>query len=211
VSYFVAGGKLKIGERFSPHLNLKRVYYVYLVLAAVIPLILSLLLPLVAFTYVPDIRQTPWPFVFIPLTVTLTVILFAAYWIPRYCSSISYMLSEEEVMVERGVWWKMKHVVPYARVMSVDIIQGPISRCFGVGSVHVHTAGYTGPAGGTAGPGTRGAEATIWGVPNFVDVRNTIIDSVRERPLFAAPRAGVRDLGSEILAELKAIKEILRK
>jgi len=202
---------LKVGERFSPHPNLKRVYNLYLLLATVIPLILSLLLPLVAFSYVLNIWQTPWLLLFIPLTLTLVVVLFAACWIPRYCSSISYMLGEEEVMVERGVWWKMKHVVPYARVMSVDIIQGPISRHFGVGSVNVHTAGYTGPAGGTAGPGTRGAEATIWGVPDFVDVRNTIVDSVRERPLFAAPRAGVRDLGCEILAELKAIKEILRK
>jgi hypothetical protein len=211
VRYFVAGGKLKIGERFSPHPNLRRVYYMYLGLAAVIPLALSLVLPVGAFSYVPDIWQAPWPFLFIPLTVTLTVILFAAYWIPRYCSSISYMLSEEEVMVERGVWWKMKHVVPYARVMSVDIIQGPISRRFSVGSVHVHTAGYTGPAGGTAGPGTRGAEATIWGVPDFIDARNTIINRVRERPLFAAPRVGVHDLDSEILEELKAIKETLRK
>lgn len=206
-----AGGTLKIGERFSPHPNLKRVYYAYLVLAAVIPSTLSLLLPLGAFSYVPDIWQAPWPLLFIPLTATLVVVLFVAYWIPKYFSSISYMLSEEEVMVERGVWWRMKHVVPYARVMSVDIIQGPISRLFSVGSVHVHTAGYTGPAGGTAGPGARGAEATIWGVPDFVDVRNTIISSVRGRPLFAAPRAGAHDLGSEILEELRAIKEALRK
>ena len=202
---------MKIAERFSPHSNLKRVYYVYLVLAAAIPLTVSLLLPLVAFLYVPEIWQSPWPLLFIPLTVTLTVIFIAAYWIPRYCSSIFYMLSEEEVMVERGVWWRMKHVVPYARVMSVDIIQGPISRRFGVGAVHVHTAGYTGPAGGTAGPGTRGAEATIWGIPDFVDVRNTIIDNVRQRPLFAGPKVEIRDFGSEILEELKAIRELLRK
>jgi hypothetical protein len=74
--------------------------------------------------------------------------------------------------------------------------------------VHVHTAGYTGPAGGTAGPGTRGAKATIWGIPNFVDVRNTIIDNVRQRPLFAGPKVGTHDLGSEILEELKAIREL---
>jgi uncharacterized protein len=201
---------LIIAERFSPHPNLKRVYYVYLVLAAVIPLAGSLLLPLVAFLYVPKIWQSPWPLVFVPLIVAFTIIFIAAYWIPRYCSSISYMLSEEEVMVERGVWWKMKHAVPYARVMSVDIIQGPISRCFGVGAVHVHTAGYTGPAGGTAGPGTRGAEATIWGIPNFLEVRNRIIDNVRQRPLFAGSKVSTHDLGSEILEELKAIRQLLR-
>ena len=105
----------------------------------------------------------------------------------------------------------MKHVVPYGRVMSVDIIQGPISRRFSVGAVHVHTAGYTGPAGGTAGPGTRGAEATIWGIPDFVDVRNTIMDNVRQRPLFAGPKAGTHDFGPEILEELKAIRGLLSR
>jgi hypothetical protein len=48
-------------------------------------------------------------------------------------------------------------------------------------------------------------------VPNFIDVKNTIINSVRERPPFGAPRVRVHDLGSVILAELKAIKETLRK
>ena len=207
----MAGEMLKVGERFAPHPNLKTVYYTYLALAAVIPSTVSLLVSLAALSYVHDIWRGPWPLLFIPLTVTLAVVLFTAYWIPKYFSSISYILGEEEVTVERGVWWKMKHVVPYARVMSVDIIQGPISRRFGVGSVHVHTAGYTGPAGGTAGPGTRGAEATIWGVPNFVDVRNMIIDVVRERPLFTLPRPPAHDLGSEILQELREIKAALQK
>ena len=207
----MAGEMLKVGERFTPQTNLKTVYYTYLGLAAVIPSTVSLLVPMAALSYVHDIWRGPWPLLFIPLTVTLAVVLFTAYWIPKYFSSISYILGEEEVSVERGVWWKMKHVVPYARVMSVDIIQGPISRRFGVGSVHVHTAGYTGPAGGTAGPGTRGAEATIWGVPNFVDVRNMIIDVVRERPLFTLPRAAAHDLGSEILQELREIKAALQK
>lgn len=202
---------LKIGERFSPHPNLKRVYFVYLVLAIAIPVIVSLLLPLAAFALVPEIWHTPWPLLFIPLAITLIIACFVAYWIPRYCSSISYMLSEDEVMVERGVWWKMRHVVPYARIMSVDIIQGPVSRRFGIGSVHVHTAGYTGSAGGTAGPGVRGAEATIWGIPNFVEIRDTILNLVRGRPLFAAPRAEARDVDIEILKELKAIREALHK
>ncbi|MGP3668006.1 MAG: PH domain-containing protein [Candidatus Bathyarchaeota archaeon] len=73
----------------------------------------------------------------------------------------------------------MRHVVPYSRIMSVDIIQGPISRMFGLGSVYVYTAGYTGRAGGSAGPMTRSAEATIWGISNFTEIRDLIINIVR--------------------------------
>jgi len=76
--------------------------------------------------------------------------------------------------------------------------------------VHVHTAGYTGPAGGTAGPGMRGAEAVIWGVPNFVEIRDAILNSVRGRPLFAPPGVKARDLGPEILEELRKIRKALK-
>lgn len=184
---------------------MKKVYGTYLLLAA-IPVLIATVPPIWAvFVFEPQIWRATWPFTFIPLIIVLTVFGFAAYWIQKYYDSIWFTLEKDEVVVERGVWWKMRHVVPYSRVMSVDIIQGPISRGFGVGSVHVHTAGYTGPAGGTAGPGTRGAEAVIWGVTNFTEIRDAIISMVRGRPLFtAAP-----DVGSELLEELRRIREIL--
>lgn len=202
---------MKFGEKFKPHPNLKKVYGVYLLLLAASVFVATLIPPLAVFTFEPQLWREVWLFTFIPLIVALAVIGFVAYWIPKYYDSISYVLEKDEVVVERGVWWKMKHVVPYSRVMSVDVIQGPISRAFGIGSVHVHTAGYTGPAGGTAGPGTRGAEATIWGIPNFNEIRDTIISLVRDRPLFAAPETITRDIGSEILEELKKIRKAMEK
>ena len=203
--------QLKVGEKFVPNPNLKRVYFIYLGLVAIIPLIVTLLPIWAVFTYAPEVWQVAWAYLFIPLIIVLAILGFLAYWIQKYYGSISYTLKEDEVMVERGVWWKMKHVVPYARVMSVDVIQGPISRRFGIGSVQVHTAGYTGRMGGTAGPGARGAEASIWGVPNFVEIRDAIIGLVRGRPLFGMPRAGAPDVGSEMLKELKKIRKAVEK
>ena len=202
---------MKIGEKFVPHPNLKKVYGVYLLLVAV-PLLIATILPiLIAFQFTPEVWQMAWAYLLIPLTVVLIILGFIFYWIIKYYNTISYILTEDEVMVERGVWWRMKHVVPYSRVMSIDVIQGPISRRFGVGSVLVYTAGYTGPAGGTAGPGRRGAEASIWGVPNFVEIRNVIIGIVRGRPLFRMPEAVAPDVSSEILEELKMIRKALEK
>ena len=202
---------MKVGRKFVPHRNLKKVYGVYLSLVA-IPLLISTILPIWAvFTFAPEVWRVAWAYLFIPLIIVLAILGFLAYWIQKYYSSISYTLKEDEVMVERGVWWKMKHVVPYARVMSVDVIQGPISRRFGIGSVQVHTAGYTGGRGGTAGPGARGAEAAIWGVPNFVEIRDAIIELVRGRPLFGMPRAAAPDIGSEMLKELKKIRKAVEK
>jgi len=203
------GFDLKIGEKFAPHPNLKKVYYTYLGLASILPLFATLLPIWVVRIFEPVKWGEIWPYLLIPPAIVIVIIAFVAYWIRRYYSSITYTLTKDEVMVERGVWWRMKHVVPYARVMSLDIIQGPISRHFGVGSVLVYTAGYTGPAGGTAGPGRRGAEASIWGVPNFVEIRDTIINFVRGRPLFGAP--GAPDISSEMLKELRKIRKAVEK
>ncbi len=203
--------ELEIGKKFGPHPNLKKVYYTYLGLAALIPLIVSLVPIFAVAMFAPAIWRVAWGFLLIPLTITVVVLIFAAYWIQKYYGTISFELTGDEVVVERGVWWKMRHVVPYGRVMSIDLIQGPLSRRFGVGAVQVHTAGYTGPAGGTAGPGRRGAEANIWGVQNFVDIRDTIMSLVRGRPLFGAPRTGTTNAESEILKELREIRKALVK
>ena len=200
---------MRIGEKFAPHPNLKKVYHTYLGLAAILPLFATLLPIWVVRVFEPVKWGEIWPYLLIPPSIVIMIIAFVAYWIRRYYSSITYTLTKDEVVVERGVWWRMKHVVPYARVMSLDVIQGPISRRFGIGSVQVYTAGYTGRAGGTAGPSTRGAEASIWGVPNFIEIRNTIIKSVRGRPLFGAP--GAPEVGSEMLKELRKIRKAVEK
>jgi len=202
---------LEIGKKFSPHPNLKKVYYIYLALAATIPLVASIIPILVVATFAPEVWAVAWPFLFLPLAITLAAVCFAAYWVGRYCDSIVFTLTSDEVTAERGVWWRIKQVVPYARVMSIDVIQGPLSRRYGIGSVQIHTAGYTGPSGGTAGPKSRGAEASIWGVQNFVEIKDTIINQVRGRPLFGAPRGGAADVGSEILKELKGIRKAVSK
>ena len=175
------------------------------------PLLVCFFAMYAAVVYAPDIWRSNWAFLMLPPVVVLAIVGFVAYWIQKYYSSISYTLTSDEVLVERGVWWKMKHTVPYARVMSIDVIQGPLSRRFGIGSVQIYTAGYTGPVGGTAGPGSRGAEASIWGVTNFVEIKDVILSFVRSRPLFGRPGKEVPDISLEILKELKSIRKAVSK
>ena len=109
-------------------------------------------------------------------------------------------------MVERGVWWRIKSTVPYARVMSVEVVQGPISRRLGIATVDIYTAGYTGVAGGTAGPKSRRAEASLIHISNHSEVREKILSLVRGRPLF-----GVSGFTADMLLELRRIRELLEK
>ncbi|MEM3514043.1 MAG: PH domain-containing protein [Candidatus Hadarchaeum sp.] len=205
------GVNMEIGKKFYPHPNLKKVYFSYLALAAAVPLAVCLFVLYAAATYAPELWRGSWPYLMLPLAAVVIIIAFVIYWIQKYYASISYTLTSDEVLVERGVWWKMKHTVPYARVMSIDVIQGPLSRKFGIGSVQIYTAGYTGPVGGTSGPGSRGAEASIWGVTNFLEIRETILRHVRSRPLFGVSGKAPADVGTEILKELRSIRRALAR
>ncbi|MEM2698033.1 MAG: PH domain-containing protein [Ignisphaera sp.] len=115
-----------------------------------------------------------------------------------------YTIAEDGIAVERGVWWKMKHLVPYSRVMSADIIQGPISRRSRIGSVIIHTAGYTGPSGGRS----KIAEAEIIGIDDFLEMRDLIITMVKGKPLFTIERSSIEQ---KILEEVERIRKIIEK
>lgn len=145
-------------------------------------------------------------FYFLPIIV---ITIFVSYWIPKYYGSIKYLLTENEVRVERGVWWRMRHAVPFSRIMSVDTVQGPLSRHFGIGTLDIYTAGYTGRTGGASGPSIRRAEASIMFVPNFLELREEILNIVKGKSLFGVSGTISGVLGQQILEELKEIRKLL--
>jgi membrane protein YdbS with pleckstrin-like domain len=198
---------LKIGEPFQPDPKMKTLYFTYLALI-IVPLFV---LGLCATSYMLLINEVTVAtifaiFYFLPLIV---ITIFVSYWIPKYCRSIKYLLTENDVRVERGVWWKMRHAVPFSRIMSIDTIQGPLSRHFGIGTLDIYTAGYTGRAGGGSGPSVRRAEASIMFVPNFLELREEILNIVKGRSLFGTSGTLSEVLGQQILEELKEIRKLL--
>jgi len=203
---------VKIGERFGPHSDFRMLYYSYLLIPSAVILVSTILPALIAaFLYLPFTSALiVSALLFFPF---LFVVGFVALWIPKYHSSISYISTQSEIVVERGVWWKHKSTVPYNRITNIDIVQGPISRRFGLGNVRVQTAGYH-AYGGPYGGGLV-AEASIFGVKDFEEIRDFIMNMVRRlRPV--AVEAGVEaavpeEATRQMLAELRKIREILEK
>ena len=74
--------------------------------------------------------------------------IFVAFWIERYYDSISFELTDTEIIDCWGVWFKHTTRLPYSKVMNVDTRQGPISRRLDLWDIHIHTAGYGGSKGG---------------------------------------------------------------
>lgn len=199
---------MNIGEEFHPSPKMMLLYFTYLALL-MIPLyaigfgVLFLLL----FYFLENFAAMVFALAYLlPITVAAIIAMF---WIPKYYRSIKYVLTESEVRAERGVWWKIRQAIPYSRIMNAETIQGPISRRYRIGTVDIYTAGYTGQAGGSGGPGTRRSEAAFMNREDFVELREQVLGFVKGRPLFGATTAQTDTTPKEMLEELKAIRKLL--
>ena len=196
---------------FKPHRDFKKLYFSYLVIGAIV-LYLSWIIPTTILMFIfldPVFTFTIISLISIPF---LLIIFFTAFWIPKYYSSISYRLSETDIVIEKGVWWKRKSIVPYNRVTNIDIFQGPLSRYFELGKISIQTAGFSG--GGSSGS-AKAAEAIILGIKNFEEIKNLILSRVkRVKPVAVEADSETvmsEDISSEMITELRKIRKLLEK
>ena len=126
--------KFKIGEEFRPSEKLKSLYYTYF--AAIV-----LVLILFGFVFfVPAMIFAFFWFASIFFLPGLLILLFIAWWIGKYFSTIVYKFTDSDITWRRGVWFKSTGIVPYNRITNIDIIQGPVSRHFVISSLKIQTA-----------------------------------------------------------------------
>jgi len=196
---------MKLDETFGSHPDLKKLYDTYLVLAVSL-FFLSWIIPVVIYGFLALDLSYAVILAMSLLFPTIVDTAFTAYWIQKYQASISFLLTRSEIVVQRGVWWKKKSYIPYNRITNVEILQGPIARHFKLGTVSIQTAGFS----GVKSSGSRAAEGEIFGVKNFEEVKDLIMNYVRKtRPV--AVEAEAEDLNAQILEELKKIRETLEK
>jgi len=85
--------------------------YNYYLLIVITPIVVGGFIAIwLVYRFNPALTYIPAAIFFIPVAA---IAGFVSYWIPRYYRSISYQLTRDEVIFEHGVWWKMKHTVPY--------------------------------------------------------------------------------------------------
>lgn len=186
---------IKIGEEFKPSSRLKNLYYTYFISATVLG-VLTWYIPVLIFA---PIEVVVW--ISIPIII---ILVFVAYWIPKYYDSIAYTLTENEIIWRRGVWFKNTGIVPYNRITNIDITQGPISRKYGIASLSIQTAGYSGSSYGKL------SEIKILGIERFEELRDIILEFVKgERPV--SVETYEEDFNLKILKELTKIRELLER
>ncbi len=109
-------------------------------LVSALPLVALLLLTAVAVGVAPDLRWRRW----------------------------RYEIREDEVDLQRGIFWVTRTLVPLARIQHVDTQSGPLQRRFGLATVVFYTA-----AGANQIPELS--------APVAADVRDRISDLTREQ------------------------------
>ncbi|WP_455368581.1 PH domain-containing protein [[Eubacterium] cellulosolvens] len=196
---------------FNPHRDFTKLYYSYLVIGS-ITLYFSWIIPTTILMYIfldPIFTLFFISLISIPF---LLIIFFTAFWIPKFYFSLSYILTKSDIVIEKGVWWKHKSIVPYNRVTNIDIMQGPLSRYFQLGKISIQTAGFSG--GGSSGS-TKAAEAVILGIKNFEEIKDYVLSRVESlNPIAVEADLGpvtAEDINDEMIVELRKIRKLLEE
>jgi uncharacterized membrane protein YdbT with pleckstrin-like domain len=201
---------MKVGESFKPDKAWMKLCYMYLLFVDIL-VIGFVILPVSVAMLLIQLSSLTVLMTVIFLIVPFVAFVFAvAFWISMYYESINYELTEAEITVQRGVWWKHTNTVPYNRVTNIDVVQGPLSRRFGLAKIKIQTAGYS-----AAGSGGSSAEAQLTGIRNYSELRELILSKARGvRPVAveaAAETSTYEGATQQMLDELRKIRRILEK
>ena len=155
-------------------------------------------------------------------TVVANLVWFlpALIVVPRYFKSIEYSVKAEtgdtmpEIYSKRGIITITRRHVPFRTITNISSRAGPFDRLFKIGSVHIETAGYS-------GPNQKGPEEKISGVVFYEEVRDFILKELRKfkEPYVTGtevviptemPVLRTESLDDEMLVTLREIRDILR-
>jgi uncharacterized membrane protein YdbT with pleckstrin-like domain len=120
-----------------------------------------------------------------------------------------------EVYMQRGVLTRTRKHVPFRTVTNISSKAGLFDRLFGIGSVHIETAGYSGSQ-------QKGPEVKLEGIVFYEEVRDFILNELRK---FKAPYVTgtelvhpieeqvprMEGLDDEILITLREIRDLLKQ
>lgn len=155
-------------------------------------------------------------------TIIINMIWFIPIIIfePFYYRSIEFSVKAEsgetmpEVYVKQGVLTITRKHVPFRTITNISSKAGPFDRLFGIGSVHVETAGYS-------GSNQQGPEVKLVGIVFYEEVRDFILNELRK---FKTPYAvgtevtyqnekpvpRTEGLDDEILITLRQIRDLIK-
>lgn len=155
-----------LDDRFNAYYTIKSVVIIAGILATmVLPSVLPFLLL--------DILPAPFLFLVGLAGVGLVVVLVVRIFTGMYKDRFSFDIDLEGITVRFGLFTKQKTHIPYERVQHVAVHRGVFQRLFGLGTLMVQTAGFSG-----VGVGRRKAEGYINGIRDAPALAELVIQNV---------------------------------
>ncbi|MEE9150306.1 MAG: PH domain-containing protein [Thermoplasmata archaeon] len=76
------------------------------------------------------------------LAMTITMIsAVAVVLINKTYDNITYLVQDEAITINRGIFYKHSLTLPFNRVQNVNILRGPLERRFKIATIFIQTAG----------------------------------------------------------------------
>lgn len=88
-----------------------------------------------------DLFLLPTPTGLVPAGTGLILLGLAIWRLNTRYRNWSWQLTEQELIIDHGVVFKLTRVIPRIRVQHVDLTSGPLDRFFGLRSLAIYTAG----------------------------------------------------------------------
>lgn len=76
--------------------------------------------------------------------VPLAILVQSLLLTPRRARAIGYLDGDEDLTIASGIMFRSVHTIPYGRVQSVKIDEGPVDRRYGLAQLSVSTANDAG-------------------------------------------------------------------
>lgn len=139
-------------------------------------------------------------------------ILFAIFY-PIYYRSMTFIVHGDLIEVKKGIINKTEKHVPYRTITNIDMVAGPFDRIFGIGCIKIQTAG------GSGSSNTQVAEENIEGLKIYREVRDYIINQLRQFRYKSDTGSSGSEINNQsltsaqtqVINELVAIRQILNE
>ncbi|RMG32621.1 MAG: hypothetical protein D6732_13180 [Methanobacteriota archaeon] len=137
----------------------------------------------------------PW----IPIASILTAVAGVPF-INAYFRSISYTLTETEIIIHKGILTKSLKIIPFRTITNIELKHGFFDRIFRISTVEVMTAGT--PAG-------KSSDEKLTGLPDGKEIKETIIERIA---LLNPPQFFSTDTPFQAILEgIREVNEVLRE
>lgn len=113
----------------------------------------------------------------------------SAWYFAAYKRNFSYIIQKNNIVINHGVFTKMRATIPYKRIQNINIVYGVFDRMFKTYTVKIETAGHSAVSSGTKSRGI-GPEGYIPGLKDPHIIENRIKKMIFQSSL---PSEGLED------------------